>query len=116
MKYILLLLFVTSCNAQLALSETIPENYFGTWINFSNNDTIIVGSNRIDFTTVNGDFILDTIDLPISISTTYYTYLSNHGNRLTLNKVSRAKIIFQAFDENALLLRQDTYHKLDTRF
>lgn len=113
---IIVLFAFTSCNGQLQLTDIIPESYYGTWINFENNDTIIVASNRIDFTTVNGDFILDEIDLPISISTTYYTFLSNHGNRMTLDKVSRSKIIFQAIDENALLLRQDTYHKLGARF
>ena len=113
---IILLFTFTSCNAQLQLTDTIPESYYGTWVNFSNNDTIIVSSNRIDFTTVNADFILDEIDLPMSITTTYYTFISNHGNRITLNKVSRNKLIFNATSENTLLLRDDTYHKLGTRF
>lgn len=113
---IILLFTFTSCNAQLQLTDTIPESYYGTWINYANTDTIIVASNRIDFTTINADFILDEIDLPISITTTYYTFISNHGNRITLNKVSRNKLIFNATSENTLLLRDDTYHKLGTRF
>lgn len=113
---IILLFIFTSCNAQLQLTDTIPESYYGTWINYANTDTIIVASNRIDFTTINADFILDEIDLPISITTTYYTFISNHGNRITLNKVSRNKLIFNATSENTLLLRDDTYHKLGTRF
>ena len=107
----ILLFLVVACSAQQQLEQKTPLDYIGTWINTSRNDIIIIKEDKITFTTVAGDTLVDFIDFPTSSTILYYSYQSNHGNLITFKKVSKRKIIFNIIDENGLLLRNDFYVK-----
>lgn len=109
MKWLILILSFT-VNAQV-VSE-IPSAYIGTWSNTTNTDTIVIASDRITFTSLQGEVYVDFVDVQLSITPNYYSFSSNPvPHYICLNKLSRVKMLLDVQDLDGLSLRNDTYFK-----
>lgn len=115
MKYLILLFLFVNCKAQ-TLTNTIPSNYYGTWTNVSNTDTIFIEPTKVTFTSNQGEIYVAIVDTALSITPTYYTYLSRPiALNIGLTKISKNKIVFNVIDSNGLGIRSDTYFKSGVR-
>lgn len=109
MKLILILLLSLNCYSQDLL---IPNDYVGTWRNNTGTDTIIITEQSISWSSNVNETHISFVDYVQHSDTGYFTFYSRETVFvLSLEKISRIKIVFNAQTLEGLNRRNDVYFK-----
>ncbi|WP_264520369.1 hypothetical protein [Flavobacterium sp. N1994] len=119
MKTVILLSLILSLsfgNAQTQGNATIPTMFVGTWTNAANNDTISITTDKITWTSNDNTVFVSYVDYVLhndSVIFSFYAYPNVFA--LSLEKISRVKLIFDAQTQEGYTRRNDLYLKQGTR-